>query len=314
MNRREFIGAAVAAGFAGAVGMTLPKLERKMKLQLSWGSIGVRANQVEAMALAQRFGYEAVEVSTEFIAGLGEDDLKKVLADLNDRKLVWGTAGLAVDFRGDEAKFVNGMKGLPRSATALEKAGVKRVSTWIMPCDDKITYMQNFKAHVTRLREIAKALKDHGLRLGLEYVGTQSLRDSRKFPFLHTMAEGKELIAEIGTGNVGFVLDTWHWWTAGETAEDILSLTNDQIVSVDLNDAPSGIPKEQQVDTKRELPASTGVIDIATFLNALMQVGYDGPVRAEPFNKPLNDLENEAACTAVMESLKKAFALAEAKA
>ena len=314
LNRREFIGAAVAAGVAGAVGMALPKLERKMKFQLSWGSIGVRANQVEAMALAQRFGFEAVEVSTEFIAGLGEDDLKKVLADLNDRKLVWGTAGLAVDFRGDETKFVNGMKGLPRSATALERAGVKRVSTWIMPCDDKITYMQNFKSHATRLREIAKVLKDHGLRLGLEYVGTQSLRDSRKFPFLHTMAEGKELIAEIGTGNVGFVLDTWHWWTAGETAADILSLTNDQIVSVDLNDAPAGIPKEQQVDTKRELPASTGVIDIATFLNALMQVGYDGPVRAEPFNKPLNDLENEAACTAAVESLKKAFALAEAKA
>ncbi len=314
LNRREFIGAAMAAACAGATGGATPARERRMKFQLSWGSVGVRATQVEAIALAQRFGFEAVEVNQEFLAGLPEEELTKLLADMRQKNLVWGTAGLAVDFRGDDAKFVNGMKGLPRSAAGLQRAGVKRVGTWIMPCDDKATYMQNFKSHATRLREIAKVLVDHELRLGLEYVGTQSLRDSKRFPFLHTMAEGKELIAEIGTGNVGFVLDTWHWWTAGETGADLLSLTNDQIVSVDLNDAPAGIPKEQQVDTRRELPASTGVIDVATFLNALAQVGYDGPVRAEPFNKPLNDLENDAACAAVIDSLKKAFALAEAKA
>jgi sugar phosphate isomerase/epimerase len=314
MNRREFIGAAMAAALAGTAGVARPKPERKMKLQLGWGSIGVRATQTEAMALAQRFGFEAVEVSTEFIAGLSDEDLKKVLEDLNEKKLVWGTAGLGVDFRGDEAKFLKGMQGLPRHASALKKAGVTRMGTWVMPCHESFTYLQNFKLHATRLREIGKVLKDNGLRLGLEYVGTQTMRDSKKFPFLHTMAECKELIAEIGTGNIGFVLDTWHWWTAGDTVEDLLSLTNDQIVSVDVNDAPAGIPKDQQIDTKRELPASTGVIDIATFLNALMQVGYDGPVRAEPFNKPLNDLENDAACAAVIESLKKAFALAEAKA
>ena len=61
-------------------------------------------------------------------------------------------------------------------------------------------------------------------------------------------------------------------------------------------------------------PASTGVIDVATFLNALAQAGYDGPVRAEPFNRPLNELDNDAACTAVMQSLRKAFEAAAAKA
>jgi sugar phosphate isomerase/epimerase len=161
--------------------------------------------------------------------------------------------------------------------------------------------------HASRLREAGKVLADHGLSLGLEYVGTQSLRNSRRYPFLHTMAETKELIAEIGTGNVGFVLDSWHWWTAGETAADIVTLKNEDIVSVDLNDAPAGIPREQQVDTQRELPVATGVIDVAAFLNALVQVGYDGPVRAEPFNKALNDLDNDAACATVIESMKKAF-------
>jgi hypothetical protein len=53
--------------------------------------------------------------------------------------------------------------------------------------------------------------------LGLEYVGTQLLLVGRKYPFVHTLAETRELIAEIGIGNVGLVLDTWHWWTAGDT-------------------------------------------------------------------------------------------------
>ena len=34
---------------------------------------------------------------------------------------------------------------------------------------------------------------------------------------------------------------------------------------------------------QRELPGATGVIDLAQFIAALRRLGYDGPVRAEPF-------------------------------
>jgi sugar phosphate isomerase/epimerase len=127
-----------------------------------------------------------------------------------------------------------------------------------------------------------------------------------RYPFLHTLAETRELIAEIGTGNVGIVLDTWHWWTANDTIEDLLSLKNEEIVSVDLNDAPVGLEKRDLIDTSRELPASTGVIDVASFVKALIEIGYDGPIRPEPFNKTLNEMENDAACAATITAMKKA--------
>jgi sugar phosphate isomerase/epimerase len=57
---------------------------------------------------------------------------------------------------------------------------------------------------------------------------------------VHSLVELKELVAEVGAGHLGFVLDTWHWWTAGERGDEIRSLQN--IVAVDLNDAPAGIP------------------------------------------------------------------------
>ena len=46
--------------------------------------------------------------------------------------------------------------------------------------------------------------------------------------------------------------------------------------------------------------AATGVIPVAGFLGALLSMGYDGPVRAEPFNQPLNQMDNEAACAATL--------------
>ena len=67
--------------------------------------------------------------------------------------------------------------------------------------------------------------------------------------------------------------------------------------------------KELQRDNERELPTTTGAIDIATFLTALNTIGYDGPVRAEPFNKPLNAMDNEAACTAVFAALHQAMGM-----
>ncbi len=48
------------------------------------------------------------------------------------------------------------------------------------------------------------------------------------------------------------------------------------------------------------------MIDAAGFVKALVQVGYDGPVRPEPFNKVLNELDNEAACAATIAAMKKA--------
>jgi sugar phosphate isomerase/epimerase len=172
-----------------------------------------------------------------------------------------------------------------------------------------LTYLQFFRQTAQRLREIAGILGDHGLRLGLEYVGTKSLWSSGRYVFVHTMAETKELISEISKSNVGFVLDSWHWWSAEDTVDDILSLKNSDVVSCDLNDAPAGIPKAEQRDGSRELPMATGVIDVKAFLGALQQIGYDGPVRPEPFNKTLNDMSNDEACSVTVEAMQKAFAL-----
>jgi sugar phosphate isomerase/epimerase len=72
------------------------------------------------------------------------------------------------------------------------------------------------------------------------------------------------------------------------------------------------VPKDQQKDNARELPLATGVIDVAAFLRALGAIGYDGPVRAEPFNEAVRKLPPEEAVAATGRAMRQAFALLDA--
>ncbi len=309
MNRRQFLATAGSAVLLPGLHADSPQ-PRRMTVALTPGSIGVNVkNQKELNDLAQRHRFEAVEPITAELAALSPSQLAEIRADLREKNLVWAAAGLPVDFRGEESVFRDGLAQLPPLAAGLQRAGVTRMGTWISPSHPELTYRANFNQHANRLREVAKILDDHGLRLGLEYVGTQLLLVGRKYPFLHTLAETRELIDVIGTGNVGLVLDTWHWWTAGDSEADLLTLKATEVVSVDLNDAPAGREKTLQKDNERELPVATGVIDVAAFLRALHRIGYDGPVRPEPFNRALNALDNEAACAAASSSLHRAMEL-----
>ena len=54
---------------------------------------------------------------------------------------------------------------------------------------------------------------------------------------------------------------------------------------------------------------ATGLIPAEKFLKALVQIGFDGPVRAEPFNQVLNDTEDEPAVKATAAAMRQAFSL-----
>jgi sugar phosphate isomerase/epimerase len=316
MNRRDFLltsSAFASLAFVSISRAANPSATRRMTIALTPGSIGVTVqSQKELIDLAHRHRFEAVEPRGDELAAMSREQLAEILGELKAKQLVWSATGLPVDFRKDDQTFKDGLAKLPKIAAALKAAGATRIGTWISPSDDVLTYRVNFAQHASRLRDVGRVLKDHGIRLGLEYVGTQLLLVGKRYPFVHTMAETRELITEIGTGNVGLVLDTWHWWTAADTEADILALKNEEVVSVDLNDAPKSLPKAQQRDNERELPVATGVIDVATFVTALAKIRYDGPVRPEPFNKALNTLENDAACAAASAALHRAMGMIKA--
>jgi len=314
MSRRFFLSTPALIAGLGQLRMTPlnaqdAPLARRFYMDLSCGRIGVKATFAEAMDLAIRHGFEAVDPDAKYFGQLSDSQLSELLGEMKAKKLRFGPAGLPVDFRKDDATFHDGLKVLPEACKALQRAGVWRVSTYVLSFDRNLSYLQNFRSHAYRLRACAQILKDHGQKLGLEYLGPMTLWRRERHAFIHSLNETRELIAAIGTGNMGIQLDSWHWFTAEETVTDLLTLRNEDIITVDLNDAPQGTPLDRQIDSARELPAATGVIPIKSFLDALRRIGYDGPVHAEPFNAALRALPREEACAATAAAMKKAFAL-----
>ncbi|HTS35407.1 MAG TPA: sugar phosphate isomerase/epimerase family protein [Candidatus Solibacter sp.] len=311
-TRREFLAAGVATGVAlSAMPQLLasPLPERKFFAVLSLGRLGFHASFPESVELASKHGFEGVEPDSSHLASLDDAALHRLLDDLQKRNLKFGCAGLPVEFRKDSGTFNSDLKKLPAVAAVLQRAGIWRISTYILPCSDDLTYLQNFRQHAERLRQCAQILADHGQKLGLEYVSPRTLWRSQRHPFVHCMSEMKELVAAIRMSNVVLQLDSWHWFNAEETAQDILSLRGQDVIAVDLNDAPRGLTLDQYQDDHRELPAATGVIPVKEFLDALLQIGYDGPIQAEPFNAALRALPIDQACAQASAAMKKAFSL-----
>nr|WKN36060.1 sugar phosphate isomerase/epimerase [Tunicatimonas sp. TK19036] len=320
MNRRHFLqqsGLITTSAFSApyifpqslgsATGAAAKK--RKFTMSLDPGAIGVEADQQQLIKYAAEYGFEAVTPFPDFLAGLSDDQRSELLKDMQQKKIVWGVAGLPVQFRTDDDTFRTDMKALPRLAKGLQQAEVSRVSTWIMPNHAELNYLKNFKQHADRLGEIGRVLADHNLRLGLEYVGPKTLRDANKYAFVHTLEETQSLIEETRQSNIGVVLDSFHWFTAEEDVKDILTLSNKEIVACDLNDAYKGRTALEQVDGQRELPLATGIIDAKGYLEALITIGFDGPVRAEPFNQKLRDMPDKQAVATTAEAMKEAFNL-----
>jgi len=315
-NRRSFLkntsqlalGASLLPHLAFTKNETM-LAKRQFRMCLNGGAIGVEADLKELLQLAKQHGFEAIIADPGELANMNENELQDFLDEMKAADITWGSAGLPMDFRKDETTFQEGLKALPNYAKALERAGASRMNTWIMPTQDERTYLENFKLHQKRLKEVANVLGHHGVRFGLEYVGPKTLMARDKFSFIRTMAEAKELLAAINEPNIGLVLDSFHWFCAGESAADILTLDKEDIVTCDLNDARAGLSADEQIDGKRELPLATGVIDLKAFLGALVQIGYDGPIRAEPFNAELRSLDNQQAVKTTADAMKKAFAL-----
>lgn len=230
----------------------------KFQMDLCGNRVGIEADQEGLIELAKKNGFGAVQPIGWQLVKLEQEAIEKLNLKVKDAGLVWSAADLPVDFRKTQKVFDEGLKELPKLAGVLKSLGISRMGTWIMPCHDELTYVKNFRQHATRLAAIGKVLEESGISLGLEYVGTKSLWTSKRYPFLHTMNECLGLIEETGRSNLGLVLDSWHWTMAGENADDIRSLKNEQIIACDLNDAPSGIESDKQHDTTRELPMATG--------------------------------------------------------
>lgn len=236
-------------------------------------------------------GFSGADVDMSYGVANGAAALRDLYAS---HKLRYGGWGLG-DWRGEQGKHADCIASLKKQAAIAGQLGIDSCCTWIMP-SSKLRFMDNWNFHVQRLQPVAEVLAEHGLRLGLEFIGPYHLRVANPHEFIYSPGLMLELGAAIGP-NVGLLVDVFHCHTANVTWEHLASIPKEKIVLAHFNDAPR-IPVAEVHDQKRLLPGE-GVIDLRAFVDALAKTGYAGPVSVEVFGEDLKKLPpTEAAAKA----------------
>jgi sugar phosphate isomerase/epimerase len=268
---------------------------------LSPGAIGIRTDLAGAVDLARRHGWQGLDLPTgEAVQLAAERTPNDVAALFEQAGLRLGGWGLPIDWRTDYDRAA--LTKLEQHAALAQRLGCTRVYTWLLPASDELRFRENFDLHVARLRPIAEVLAAQGCRLGLEFIGPRTMREGRRYGFVYT-PEGMLCLAQAIGPNVGLLVDSYHWYTALGTLSDLRALRAEDVVYVHVNDAPEGVAVEAQLDQIRRLPTATGVIDLAGFMGALREAGYDGPVTPEPFEQRLKEMTPDDASRTAHDSM-----------
>ena len=254
-------------------------------------ALGIRGlSLLDAITLARDAGFAGLSFDSRAAARTVDERglvaVQDQFAQAGVKPAIWN---LPVAWREDD-QWEADLRELRRLAATARELGATRTATYMPSGSDERPFEENFNWHVARLRPIAEVLRDEGCRFGIEFLGPKTYRAAFRHEFIHTLDGVMELLTAIGTGNVGVLLDSWHLYTSGGTLGDLQRLTNHDVVVVHVNDAPTGIARDEQIDTVRALPMETGVIDLVGFMQALRKIGYDGPVMPEPFSQRINDL------------------------
>ena len=266
-----------------------------MYLSMNSVPIGGKLNWRQYAELASATGFKGVDVN---LAAAQSDGVKRTKTMLSELELRPAFVSLPVEFRKDDDTFRQTMPLLEDAASFASAIGCPRMMTYIMASSDtpKDELRRTYKARFTA---IADVLARSHCRLGLEFLGPVPFRTRGKYEFIWKMSEMLEFAKECGS-NVGLTLDSWHWFHAGATPEDIVKAGKDRIVVVHFEDAARQ-PPDQVRDNERLLPGE-GVIDLTGFLRALRQIGYEDGLSVEVFGRGLKQMPPEQSAKLCLEA------------
>jgi sugar phosphate isomerase/epimerase len=276
-----------------------------MYKSLNPGHIGVKCGSFEELlALAKKHGYGAVAYDPLAIEAQGLDSFG-ALDLMGQYGVIISDFGMPVTITSRDA-FNDTFPKLEKTARAAAKLGIRRCATWMLSFSNELDYAENFKHHTRMFRLIAEVLDAYGILFGVEFLGPKTIMAKGKYPFIHTPKGMLELCDAVGTGNMGLMLDAHHAYAAGLPGGDFAQFIRNEkdIVLVHINDDALGVPLDELNDSPRFYPGQPGggANDLPGFMAALKNVGYTGPVVAEPFSEALKGLDNDAILKIIAQS------------
>ena len=124
------------------------------------------------------------------------------------------------------------------------------------------------------LDELGTIAERHRVALGFEFLGQTDCS-------VQTLDLANEIVTRVDRGNVGLVIDSFHFYAGGSTIERIGTVDPGKLFIFHINDAED-LPRQQLQDAHRLLPG-LGILPLKEMLQAFRRIGYDRVASIEIF-------------------------------
>jgi sugar phosphate isomerase/epimerase len=224
-----------------------------------------------------RWGYDGVELAIRDPNLVDVDTLERVLVD-HGLKVpaigtgqAWGEERLSftnpdMEVRNAAIARIKDHIQLAHRFNALVIIGLIRGVT-----PPGQTQVQSMRFLIQCLQDCAEAASEQGVQLALEPLNRYET------DLIHTTTDGLELIHQIGSPNLGLLLDTFHMNIEEAVIEESIRMCGEHIFHFHV------------ADSNRKHP-DAGHLDFVSILNALVSTGYHGWVSGEFIPDPDPDV------------------------
>lgn len=257
--------------------------------------LGISGRQGEMLEIALTYRFKGLTIDIKELADKAKrQGMEGATKYLLSARLKIGGFELPVRFAAAEGDFRSDLLGLKPVLDAATALGASRCFVTIPPTSDELPFHENFKFLAARLSEVAAALAERGIKLGLRLVAAEAQRNNGGYQFIYQADPLMMFIQTVGADNVGLWLDVWNWHVGGGTPEKLRALRGEQIIAAELSDIPVDADIAALTEDQCLLPGEGGQIDSAAYLATLRELGFDGPISAAVYPAASKGTKREA--------------------
>ncbi|MEC1069390.1 2-keto-myo-inositol isomerase [Priestia megaterium] len=272
-----------------------------MKLCFNEATTLENSNLKKDLEYCNRHGYDYIEIRTmdklpEYLESYSMDDLAQFFNTNHIKPLALNALVFFNNRSETEYKeVIEEFKGMLETA---QKIGAPYIVAVPLVTEQKIIKGEIKDSCVQVLNELSELAEPYGVKIAVEFVGHPQCT-------VNTFGQAYDIVQAVNRGNVGLVLDCFHFHAMGSKLEDLKQADISKIFIVHIDDTED-FPIGFLTDEDRVWPG-LGAIDLDAIFSTLKEKGYKDAVSVELFRPEYYQLSAEEAIKKAKETTIKAI-------